>query len=41
MSKVSQLKQLSFQNLFCKPHPKLDFYGCCYCVVVSLNIPLI
>lgn len=33
--KVFQINQLVFQNLYYKSHPKLGFYGCLYCAVVS------
>jgi len=31
----SQISQLVFQILSFKPYPKLNFYGCGYCTVVS------
>jgi hypothetical protein len=33
--KCFRINKLVLQNLYFKSHPKLDFCGCCYCVVVS------
>jgi len=33
--KVSRINELVLRNLYYKSHPKLGFYGCVYCKVVS------